>query len=423
MVASMDARPTLTFPQLGAVVAGNALEFYDFLTFGFFATQIGAVFFPLKDETSNLLATLAVFGVGFLTRPLGGLVIGSLGDRIGRKPAMLFSFTLMGVSIVGLALTPSFASIGWWAPALAVLFRLLQGLALGGETGPSTAFLMEAAPAHRRGLYVAMQFATQQFGTLCAGLAGLVLASILSPDDLTAWGWRIAMLLGAAVVPFALIMRKTLPETLETPSASWARPDRAQLWLALLAVMMLAAVTVATYTMNYMNTFGSHTLGLPPRLAFGAIVVTGSCGTLFNPVGGWLSDRLGRKPVMLAAFGLLCLVAVPCFWAMALLRSAAALYAGTALMAVLLALGTPSSLVALSESLPQRMRSGGIGLIYALAIASFGGTAQVVVTWLIRLTGSPLAPACYMAAALVLGLTGMALMRETAPVRSGASRN
>ncbi|HKU65481.1 MAG TPA: MFS transporter, partial [Rhizomicrobium sp.] len=157
---------TLSGKQIAAVAAGNALEFYDFLIFGFFAVQIGAVFFPVKDATNSLLLTLATFGVGFLTRPLGGALIGPLGDRIGRKPAMLLSFGLMGVSVVGLALTPSYASIGVAAPLLLVLFRLLQGFALGGEVGPSTAFLMEAAPAHKRGFYVSLQFATQQGATL-----------------------------------------------------------------------------------------------------------------------------------------------------------------------------------------------------------------------------------------------------------------
>ena len=159
----------LTPGQIGAVAAGNALDFYDFLTFGFFATQIGKVFFPLQNESSSLLLSLATFGVGFLVRPLGGILIGRMGDRRGRKPAMLFSFGLMGFSIVGLALTPGYASIGIAAPVLVVLFRLLQGFALGGEVGPSSAFLMEAAAPSRRGLYVALQFSTQQLATLAAG--------------------------------------------------------------------------------------------------------------------------------------------------------------------------------------------------------------------------------------------------------------
>src|SRR6201996_7067060 len=169
----------LTLTQLGAVVAGNALEFYDFLTFSFFAIQIGSTFFSRQDTTSSLLFTLATFGVGFATRPLGGVIIGTLGDTWGRKPAMLFSFGLMGASVVGLALTPSYASIGWYAPMLAVVFRLLQGFALGGEVGPTTAFLLESAPLTRRGLYVSLQNATQYFATLCAGLVGFVLASLL----------------------------------------------------------------------------------------------------------------------------------------------------------------------------------------------------------------------------------------------------
>jgi len=169
----VSTQPKLSRSQLAAVVAGNALEFYDFLIFGFFAIQIGATFFPVRDATGSLLLTLGTFGVGFLTRPLGGVFIGPLGDRIGRKPAMLLSFGLMGLSIVGLALTPSYASIGVAAPILVVFFRLVQGFALGGEVGPSTAFLMEAAPVEKRGLYISLQSASQQAATLCAGIVGV----------------------------------------------------------------------------------------------------------------------------------------------------------------------------------------------------------------------------------------------------------
>src|SRR6185437_7204334 len=167
--AAAMATRSLTSLQLAAVVIANALEFYDFLIFGFFAVQIGHAFFPAAGANdASLLLTLATFGVGFLTRPLGGFVIGSFGDRAGRKPAMLLSFGLMGLSITGLALTPSYAVIGMAAPLLAVLFRLLQGFALGGEVGPATVFLLEAAPPNRRALYVSLQFATQQASTLIA---------------------------------------------------------------------------------------------------------------------------------------------------------------------------------------------------------------------------------------------------------------
>jgi len=420
MEKQQTAVVTLSRKQIAAVAAGNALEFYDFLIFGFFAVPISMVFFPSESPTSGLLRTLAIFGVGFLTRPLGGILIGPLGDRIGRKPAMLLSFGLMGVSVVGLALTPSYASIGVAAPILLVLFRLVQGFALGGEVGPSTAFLMEAAPANKRAFYVSVQFATQQSAILVAGIVGVVLASLLSPEDLTAWGWRIAMLLGAAVVPLALAIRRTLPETLpQTERINRPRLTGEQVRMALLTLFVLASGTIATYALISINIFATHTLGLTAAQASGAGVIGGACGVIFSPIGGWLSDRFGRKPVMIVAFGLLCAVGLPCYMAMAQMRTPGALYAAVILMASLLAVGLPAIMTQISEGLPRQKRSGGIGIIYAVAIAVFGGTASFVVTWLTEVTGSPLAPAWYMCGALAVGVCCMFALRETAPVKTG----
>jgi MHS family citrate/tricarballylate:H+ symporter-like MFS transporter len=396
----------LTLPELGAVVAGNALEFYDFLTFSFFALQIGSCFFPGKDTTTSLLFTLATFGVGFATRPLGGVMIGTLGDTWGRKPAMLLSFGLMGVSVVGLALTPSFASIGWYAPLCAVLFRLLQGFALGGEVGPTTAFLLESA-------------------TLCAGLVGFVLASLLSHDALDQWGWRIAMLLGAAVVPFALRIRARLPETLYETRARPGKhrgPMGGLLWLALLGLVTLASATIGTYTMNYMTTFASHTLGFSSSWAFGATIVAGSAATLGALLSGVLGDRLGRKPVMIGGSVWLLALVLPSFTAMVHFHTAFALLAGTAAMSAGVGLVSAAVITGLTESMPVSLRAGALGIIYALAISAFGGTAQFVVTWLIDATGSPLAPAWYLSAAVLLGLMGMVALPESAPKRVARSR-
>ena len=410
----------LSKTQLAAVVAGNALEFYDFLVFGIFAVYIGATFFPVKDATGSLLLTLATFGAGFLTRPLGGVLIGRLGDRIGRKPGMLLSFGLMGLSMVGLACTPSYASIGVAAPILALLFRLLQGFAIGGEVGPSTAFLMEAAPVEKRGFYISLQTGTQQAGSACAYLVGMVLASLLTPREFSAWGWRIAMLLGASVVPLALAIRRQLPETLEQRDRiKLPRPTLAQIGAALLTLMTLAGATITTYVLITINTFATHTLGIPVASAFGAGVIGGGIGAFFNFLGGKLSDRLGRKPVMIAAYGFLCILGVPCFMVMSQLRTPGALYGAVAVMASLLGLGLPSIVAQVSESMPVQMRSGAIGIVYAVAVAVFGGSASFVVTWLTAVTGSPLAPAVYMCAALALGLVGMFGMRETAPVKTG----
>ncbi|HWC64114.1 MAG TPA: MFS transporter [Rhizomicrobium sp.] len=400
----------ISLSRLAAVVIGNALEFYDFLIFGFFAVQIGQAFFPATGDT-GLLLTLATFGVGFLTRPLGGVVIGRMGDRAGRKPAMFLSFGLMGFSIIGLAFTPSYSRIGYAAPLLAVLFRLVQGFALGGEVGPSTAYLMEAAPPHQRGFYVSLQFATQQAAILTSGFVGLVLSRLMSAEMLADWGWRIAMLIGASVVPFGLIMRRRLPETLvERSRTALPHLTRREWVLVLLVIFMLATTTISTYVMNYMVTFGTDTLGFPPRLAFGAVVATGICGTLFNPVGGRLADRFGFRPVMLTAMLALLAVAIPCFMAMAAWKTPSVLYAGSALMGTLLALGTPSVMLALSEGLPASIRSGGIGIVYAIAISVFGGSAQFIVKWLTLVLHSPLAPAWYMSGALVIGITARLLL-------------
>jgi MFS family permease len=410
----------LSRSQLAAVVAGNALEFYDFLLIVVFAGQIADALFPPGNATRNLLLTLATFGVGFITRPLGGALIGILGDRIGRKPAMLFSFGLMGFSMVGLALTPSYAAIGLAAPVLLIIFRLLQGFAIGGEVGPTTAFLMEAAPAEKRGFYIALQTATQQAGTASTGIVGAVLAALLTPPAFSAWGWRIAMLLGASVVPLAWAIRRQLPETFERrEGAKLPRPTPAQIGAALLTLMTLASATITTYVLISINTFATHTLGIAPAQAFLAVTVGGVIGACFNLVGGKLSDRLGRKPVMIGAYGLLCIVGVPCFMVMSQLRTPASLYGAVAVLSTLLALGLPPIVAQVSESMPVGMRSGAIGIIYAVAVTVFGGTASFVVTWLTEVTHSPLAPAVYMCVALALGLVGMFAMRETAPVKTG----
>jgi MFS family permease len=408
----------LSVRQIGAVAAGNALEFYDFLTFSFFAVQIGNVFFPLQNENSRLLLALATFGVGFLVRPLGGFLIGRMGDIRGRKPAMLLSFGLMGFSIIGLALTPSYASIGLAAPILVVIFRLVQGFALGGEVGPASAFLMEAAPKERRGFYVALQFSTQWVSILAAGIIGLILSNLLTPAALTQWGWRVAFLVGALVVPFGLFVRRHLPETLpERDELQAVMPSR---WnVVVRGLFMLAAGTIATYTLNYLTTFATHTLGLLPRVAFGATAMCGLCGTIFTLLGGYLTDRLGRKPVMVTSMALLTLAVPPSFMVMVAMKTGAALLGASALMVILLSIAMPAMFISLLENLPAATRSGGIGTLYALAISIFGGTAQFVVASLVTVTGSALMPGWYMSGATLLGLIALTGMRETAPVKVG----
>jgi MHS family citrate/tricarballylate:H+ symporter-like MFS transporter len=412
-----DRTTYLPLHKVAAVGVGNALEFYDFLTYSFFAIQIGHTFFPAEYFHNGLLSALATFGIGFIMRPLGGIVIGRYGDRVGRKPAMLLSFTLMGVGITGLALTPSYAQIGMAAPILLVLFRLIQGFALGGEVGPSTAFLIEAAPPERRGLYVALQYATQDVAVLAAGLIGFALSSLLSTQALEDWGWRVAFLVGVAVVPVGLMIRRRLPETMA--AADRQAPAKAPRRLILLGLALLMAGTVCSYIIDYMTTYAEDSLHLPVNLAFGATIVTGLCLVIFEPIAGILSDRFGRRPVSLAAGAGLLVVTMPAFIMVTRLGSIGALYGAVAIISVLLAFFTSPVLVALTEGLPKSIRSGTLSIVYAFSIAIFGGSAQYIVKFLIDLTGNPLVPGFYMTLALAIGVTAMMLMRETAPAISG----
>jgi MFS family permease len=401
--------------HVAAVVLGNCLEFYDFLAYAFFALQIGRAFFPAKDPSASLLLSLATFGAGFLMRPLGGLVLGRLGDRIGRRPAMMLSFSLMGLGMVGLALTPSYHAIGVAAPILVLAWRLLQGFAVGGEVGPSLAFLVEAAPAARRGFYSSLQPATADAASILAGVVGLALASALTQEALDTWGWRVAFLLGAAVVPVGLVIRRSLPETLHGAEPPLPAAHGGYRRIAVLGFCMLASATVIGYVQTNLTTYAAATLHMSSQTAFTALLVNALCMTCFDPVGGALSDRIGRKPVMIGATALLAACTYPAFRLIVQVHTPAALYVSAALLGVLTGLSQPSILTALAESLPRAMRAGTVAIVYALAISAFGGSTQFVVNWLIRASGNPLAPGYYMLCASLIGILSMSLMPESAP--------
>jgi MFS family permease len=410
-----DGRPALTKSQIAAVTAGNALEFYDFVTYAFFATQIGRALFP-GDATSKLLLSLATFGVGFLTRPLGGLIIGRMADRRGRKPAMILSFTMMGLAMTGLALTPSYAAIGLAAPLLAVFFRLLQGFALGGEVGPNIAYLMEAAPPGRRAFYISLNFASADFAVMVAGLVGFGLASIMTAPQLESWGWRIALLIGAAIVPFGLRLRRTLVETLPAqPDQRDVTNHRPVLVLALAGLFVIAGGTISNYTLEYLTTYAQSTLHMAVPTAFSATIIFGLIGVVGDLSGGLLADRFGPKRVLLVPWLLLIVSIVPAFGLLDQYRTATALLGVTAVLTTFHILGSSPAVLLFVQALPARARAGATGLVYALAIAIFGGTTQLFETLLIRWTGNPTAPGWYMMGAVMVALTGALLIPE--PVR------
>jgi len=403
--------------HIAAVVIGNALEFYDFLTYSFFAVYIGKVFFPSNDPSASLLASLATFGAGFVMRPIGALVIGRMGDRRGRKPAMILSFWLMGGAITGLALTPSRATIGLAAPVLAVFFRMLQGFALGGEVGPTTAFLLEMAPPAQRGLYTAFQAWTQDLSVLISGLVGFGLANILTEQQLQDFGWRIAFLVGAVIVPFGLAMRRRLPETFHAPGAGRREriPLRPYLPVAVIGLLLLGSSTIGNYILDYMTTYAIATLNMPSNVAFAATVVVGLCGVLWDLVGGALSDRFGRKRTMLVPGVLLLVSILPAFYVISHYQTTGMLLGVTAVLSSLAALSAVPMIVWITESLPAAIRSGSVAVIYAVSISTFGGTTQYTITILMKATGNPLAPAWYWTAALMIGIAAMCLTGESAP--------
>jgi MFS transporter, MHS family, citrate/tricarballylate:H+ symporter len=403
--------------HVAAVVAGNTLEFYDFITYSFFAVYIGRAFFPSNDPTVSLLASLGTFGAGFVTRPIGSYAIGRIGDHRGRKPAMILSFSLMGLAIVGLAAVPSYARIGVLAPALVIFLRMLQGFALGGDVGPTTALMLEAAPLEWRGFYSSFQSASQSLATLAAGLAGFFLANLLNEKQLQDFGWRIAFLIGAAIVPFGLLLRGRLPETFHAEETAEHRHVAIGPYLvvAILGVLLLANATIATYIRNYMTTYALATLHMASSTAFAATVVNGLAGTAACLAGGALSDRFGRKAVMIVPGALLLALILPTFFVIAHYRSAATLLGAAALFSILSSMSVVPMITWLTESLPAAIRSSGLGIVYAVSIATFGGSAQYVVTWLIKVTGNPLAPAWYWTIAAIVGLGASVAARESAP--------
>ncbi|MGK5079586.1 MFS transporter [Janthinobacterium sp. HLX7-2] len=401
---------------IAATVAGNALEFYDFVTYAFFAVYIGKTFFPATTPLTSLLLSVAVFGVGFFSRPLGGLLIGVFADRAGRKPAMLLTMGLMTVGTLGLALTPSYNSIGVAAPLIVVLCRLVQGLALGGEIGPSSAFLIEISPPGQRGLYGSWQLASQGIASLAAGGLGVALTSALTPTELQAWGWRVPFALGLLLIPVAVYLRHSMPETSDHDAAvkgkSGPSPLRQHSRLIMLAALVVLGGTVSTYVGMYMTTYAIMTLKFAPTVAMAATVVSGFTTLIFALLGGWLCDRFGRKPVMLIPRILATLLTYPAFMLLVEQKTIIALFGVTALLAALTAVSGAASLVAIPELLPRSIRATGMSLAYAVGVALFGGTTQFVITWLIDATGNAASPAWYVAFTSAITVLAMIALPE-----------
>jgi MHS family proline/betaine transporter-like MFS transporter len=406
-----------------AGVIGNVLEWYDFGVYGYLVPTISALFFSAGDPTVSLLLTFAVFGVGFVMRPVGSIVFGIYGDRYGRRKALSVVIFIMAISTFVLGLLPTYAQVGIAAPILLVVVRLFQGLSTGGEFGGSSAYIVEYAPQHRRGFCGSFQLVGTAGGFLLGSLTAALLNASLSQVDRLAWGWRLPFLFGIAVGFVGIYMRWRVSDTpkfteIEAQGTTSTAPLADALLRhpreTLLAFASTLHNTVAyyialIYMTNYMVTVGK----LPQGTALW--ISTGSLALMITllPGLGALSDRIGRRPLMLFSCAAFILLGVP-FFVMASSGSLGLTILALVLMMVCYAPYAATCASFLTEIIPTRVRYTSMSVGYNCAVAIFGGFAPFIAAWLISVTGSPLAPAYYVIAAAVVSFVVIWRMPETA---------
>lgn len=416
--------------QIAAAVVGNALEWYDFIVFGFLAVVISRLFFPSDSEYSSLLMATATFGVGFFMRPVGGILLGIYADRKGRKAALQLIIAIMTAAIALIAFAPPYAAIGIAAPLMIVFGRLLQGFATGGEFASATSFLIESAPPKRRGLYGSWQMFGQGLAVLSGASVAALVTRGLSPEAVDAWGWRIPFLIGLLIGPVGLWIRRHLNETEAFLEARQAPAEKQSLTRMLrnhlrevVAVMgICVGGTIAFYViLVYMPTFANKQLGLSLGDAFSAQVVAVALLTALMPVFGALSDRIGRKPMLITASAALLVVLYPLFnWLHANPSLGHLIIVQLVLCTILAVYFGPIS-AAVAEQFPAGVRSTGLSLAYNLAAMVFGGFAQFIVTWLTHATGLAIAAVFYvMFGAAISLIAGLFLTERTHEVRLAA---
>ncbi|PFQ77399.1 alpha-ketoglutarate transporter [Bacillus thuringiensis] len=370
---------------------GNLIEWYDWYVYSAFAVYFSAEFFPKGDPTSQLLNTAAIFAVGFLMRPIGSLLMGRYADRHGRRAALTLSITVMAGGSLIIACTPSYESIGIMAPIILVLARLLQGLSLGGEYGTSATYLSEMASSGRRGFYSSFQYVTLVAGQMVALGVQIVLQQLLSEPDMKAWGWRIPFIIGAMGAVAVLWLRRTMDESEQFANIKSQKRESAGTVRALMkhpkAVLTVVGLTlggtVAFYTYTtYLQKFMVNTVGLPKEVVSWINFVALLIFVVLQPIAGLLSDKIGRRPLLMA-FGILgTLLTAPIFFFME--KTTEPIVAFLLMMVGLIIVTGYTSINAIvkAELFPTEIRALGVGLPYALTVAIFGGTAEFIALWL-----------------------------------------
>lgn len=416
--------------QVVAAVIGNALEWYDFIVYGFLASIVARQFFPSDDDYASLLMALATFGVGFFMRPVGGVLLGIYADRKGRKAAMQLIIRLMTLSIAMIVFAPNYLAIGMGAPLLIVVARMLQGFATGGEYASATAFLVESAPARRKGLYGSWQLVGQCLAVFTGASMVALVTHLCSAEALDAWGWRIPFVFGLLIGPVGLWIRKHMQEPEEFLEARKQAKDQApSLWQvlgthrrALLVSMGLASgATVSFYVVLVnMPTFAHKSLGLPLDQVLLVQMLAVGLMTVVIPFSGALSDRIGRRPVLMAfTLGFFLMVYPLHLWVAAAPSVERLLVMQLALCSMIGGFYGPAP-TALAEQFPIAVRSTGVSVAYNVAVMLFGGFAPLIVTWLTKVLNTPVAPSFYVLFACVLTLLGTYCLKEAVRPRAPA---
>lgn len=402
------------------VTSGNFLEMFDFMVFGYYATAIAKTFFPGDDPFASLMLTLMTFGAGFLMRPLGAIVLGSYIDHHGRRKGLLMTLGLMAIGTLTIAVVPGYNTLGAAAPILILLGRLLQGFSAGVELGGVSVYLAEIAPKNRKGFFVSWQSGSQQIAVIFAALLGLGLNHLLEKDQVTEWGWRIPFVIGCMIVPFLFWIRSKLEET-EAFSQRKTHPSMKQIvrsvasnWALVLAGMLMVVTTTVMFYMitAFTPTFGKTVLMMSDKQSFFVTLCVGVSNLIWLPIMGAVSDRYGRRPLLIFFTLLMIATAWPVLHWLVGSPSLAHLLEAELWLSFLYASYNGAMVVYLAEVMPAEVRATGFSLAYSLATALFGGFTPAISSYLIHATGDKAMPGVWLTFAAVCGLIGTMIIKR-----------
>ncbi|KVN49691.1 citrate-proton symporter [Burkholderia territorii] len=430
IAATPGVSPTTRAAAVLRVTSGNFIEQFDFFLFGFYATSISKIFFPSTSEFASLMLTFAVFGAGFLMRPLGAIFLGAYIDKVGRRTGLIVTLSIMASGTILIACVPGYATIGLLAPALVLLGRLLQGFSAGAELGGVSVYLAEMATPGNKGFYTSWQSASQQVAIVVAAAIGYSLNEWLSAQQIAAWGWRVPFFIGCAIVPFLFVLRRSLQETAAFEARRHhprARDILAMLlgnWRTVIGGMLLTAMTTTTFYLItvYTPTFGKSVLKLSTSDSLMVTLLVAASNFIWLPIGGTISDRIGRKPLLLAISVLAIFTAYPALSWLADAPSFARMLIVLLWFSFFFGMYNGAMIAALTEVMPVEVRVAGFSLAFSLATALFGGFTPAVSTYLIQALHDKAAPGYWLSFAALCGLCAtLGLYRRRADSNASAA--